>query len=80
MSRHARRFSREQRTAQVLLSAMPAVVLPISFLKKSIYTPRRTPRTLGYESASAFTKAFKKIMGCSPRQYSSGQNSFSIGE
>ena len=27
-------------------------------------------RSLGYESASAFTKAFKKMMGCSPRQYS----------
>lgn len=27
-------------------------------------------QSLGYESASAFTKAFKKIMGCSPRQYS----------
>ena len=26
-------------------------------------------QSLGYESASAFTKAFKKIMGCSPRQY-----------
>lgn len=24
-------------------------------------------RSLGYESASAFAKAFKKIMGCSPR-------------
>ena len=32
-------------------------------------------QSLGYESASAFTKAFKKIMGCSPRQYSRGQNS-----
>jgi AraC-like DNA-binding protein len=32
-------------------------------------------RSLGYESASAFTKAFKKIMGCSPRQYSRDQNS-----
>ena len=32
-------------------------------------------QSLGYESASAFTKAFKKIMGCSPRQYSHGQNS-----
>lgn len=31
--------------------------------------------SLGYKSASAFTKAFKKIMGCSPRQYSRGQNS-----
>ena len=34
-------------------------------------------QSLGYESASAFTKAFKKIMGCSPRQYSRGQNSVS---
>jgi AraC-like DNA-binding protein len=32
-------------------------------------------QSLGYESASAFTKAFKKVMGCSPRQYSRGQNS-----
>jgi AraC-like DNA-binding protein len=34
-------------------------------------------QSLGYESASAFTKAFKKIMGCSPRQYNRGQNSVS---
>jgi AraC-like DNA-binding protein len=34
-------------------------------------------RSLGYESASAFTRAFKKIMSCSPRQYSRGQNSVS---
>jgi AraC-like DNA-binding protein len=34
-------------------------------------------RSLGYESASAFTKAFKKIMGSSPRQYSRGRNSVS---
>jgi AraC-like DNA-binding protein len=31
-------------------------------------------RSLGYESASAFTKAFKKIMGCAPRRYVTGQN------
>ena len=34
-------------------------------------------QSLGYESASAFTKAFKKIMGCSPRQYSRRRNSVS---
>jgi AraC-like DNA-binding protein len=34
-------------------------------------------QSLGYQSASAFTKAFRKIMGCSPRQYSCGQNSVS---
>ena len=31
-------------------------------------------QSLGYESSSAFTKAFKKVMGCSPRQYSPGQS------
>jgi AraC-like DNA-binding protein len=36
-------------------------------------------RSLGYESASAFSKAFKKIMGCSPRQYGRSQNSNSPG-
>lgn len=34
-------------------------------------------QSLGYESGSAFTKAFKKIMGCSPREYSRSQNSIS---
>ena len=30
-------------------------------------------QSLGYESASAFTKAFKRSMGCSPRQYGHGE-------
>lgn len=30
--------------------------------------------SLGYESESAFSKAFKRVMGCSPRQYSRGRN------
>jgi AraC-like DNA-binding protein len=29
---------------------------------------------LGYESESAFSTAFKRVMGCSPRQYSRGRN------
>jgi len=36
--------------------------------------------TLGYESESAFGPAFKRVMGCSPRQYSRGQDSYSHGE
>jgi AraC-like DNA-binding protein len=38
--------------------------------------------SLGYESESAFSTAFKRVMGCSPRQYSRGQNaaSPSLGE
>jgi AraC-like DNA-binding protein len=31
--------------------------------------------SLGYESESAFSTAFKRVMGCSPRQYSRGGNS-----
>jgi AraC-like DNA-binding protein len=31
--------------------------------------------SLGYESESAFSTAFKRVMGCSPRQYSRGRNS-----
>jgi AraC-like DNA-binding protein len=30
--------------------------------------------SLGYESESAFSTAFKRVMGCSPRQYSRGKN------
>jgi AraC-like DNA-binding protein len=30
--------------------------------------------SLGYESESAFSTAFKRVMGCSPRQYSRGRN------
>ena len=30
--------------------------------------------SLGYESESAFSTAFKRMMGCSPRQYSGGRN------
>jgi AraC-like DNA-binding protein len=38
--------------------------------------------SLGYESESAFSTAFKRVMGCSPRQYSRGQTpaSSSYGE
>jgi AraC-like DNA-binding protein len=31
-------------------------------------------QSLGYESESAFSTAFKRVMGCSPRQYSRGQS------
>jgi AraC-like DNA-binding protein len=30
--------------------------------------------SLGYESESAFGKAFRREMGCSPRQWSRGSN------
>ena len=30
--------------------------------------------SLGYESESAFSTAFKRVMGCSPRQYGRGRN------
>jgi len=34
--------------------------------------------SLGYESESAFSTAFKRVMGCSPRQYSRGRTPASL--
>lgn len=34
--------------------------------------------SLGYESESAFSKAFKRVMGCSPRDYSRGRRPASL--
>ena len=34
--------------------------------------------SLGYESESAFSTAFKRVMGCSPRQYSRGRRPDSV--
>jgi AraC-like DNA-binding protein len=36
--------------------------------------------SLGYESESAFSTAFKRVMGCSPRQYSRDRNLVSHSE
>ena len=36
--------------------------------------------SLGYESEGAFSTAFKRIMGCSPRQYRRGRNPVSSSE
>ncbi len=35
--------------------------------------------SLGYESESAFSAAFRRVMGCSPRQYTHSQNDKSAG-
>lgn len=36
--------------------------------------------SLGYESEAAFSTAFKRVMGCSPRQYSRGQHAVSAAD
>ena len=36
--------------------------------------------SLGYESESAFSTAFKRVMNCSPRQYSRGRNPASLSQ
>ena len=36
--------------------------------------------SLGYESESAFSTAFKRVMGCSPRQYSRGRSQASASD
>ena len=35
-------------------------------------------QSLGYESESAFSTAFKRVMGCSPRQYSRGRGAVAL--
>jgi AraC-like DNA-binding protein len=44
-------------------------------LKNSDDSISRIAVSLGYESESAFGKAFKRVMGCSPKQYSHGSSS-----
>lgn len=41
-------------------------------LKRSAEPISRIAPSLGYESESAFGAAFKRVMGCSPRQYANG--------
>jgi len=36
--------------------------------------------SLGYDSESAFSTAFKRVMGCSPRQYARGGGTASLSE
>ncbi|MGA2098641.1 MAG: AraC family transcriptional regulator [Candidatus Acidiferrum sp.] len=38
----------------------------------------RMARSLGYESESAFSTAFKRVLGCSPRQYTRGRKPASL--
>ena len=40
----------------------------------------RIAQSLGYESESAFSTAFKRVMGCSPRQYSRNRDPASAGQ
>ena len=43
-------------------------------LKNSVDSISVISRSLGYESESAFSTAFKRVMGCSPRRYSRGRD------
>ena len=51
------------------------MVLAGDRLKNSDDSISRIAVSLGYESESAFGKAFKRVMGCSPKQYSHGSSS-----
>jgi AraC-like DNA-binding protein len=46
------------------------MLLPADRISNTRDSISEIAQSLGYESASAFTKAFKKILGCLPRQYS----------
>lgn len=45
------------------------MLLAAEQLKSSSGDLSTTAQSLGYQSASAFGKAFRRVMGCSPRQY-----------
>ncbi len=46
------------------------MMLAADMLMNSAHSVSSLAPTLGYESESAFSAAFKRIMGCSPREYS----------
>jgi AraC-like DNA-binding protein len=45
------------------------MLLAADRLKNSSDRLAAIAQSLGYESESAFGKAFRRVMGCSPRQY-----------
>src|SRR6202012_1737049 len=45
------------------------MLLAAESLKNTSETLSAIARSFGYESESAFGKAFRRVMGCSPRQY-----------
>jgi AraC-like DNA-binding protein len=45
------------------------MLLPPDRLKNSSDGLSAITQSLGYESESAFGKAFRRVIGCSPRQY-----------
>jgi len=45
------------------------MLLAADRLKNSLDKLSAIAQSLGYESESAFGKAFRRVMGCSPRQY-----------
>jgi AraC-like DNA-binding protein len=45
------------------------MLLAAARLKNSSGGLSAIAQSLGYESESAFSKAFRRVMGCSPRQY-----------
>jgi len=54
------------------------MVLAADRLKSSEDGLSAIAQSLGYESDSAFGKAFRRVMGCSPRQYLRSHPGFSL--
>lgn len=50
----------------------------VNFAKEQLNDPKKTiaeiASTVGFQSTQSFAKMFKKVVGCSPKQYVSGQN------
>jgi len=77
-STFALRFKETVGTAPIEYLTRWRMLLAADLLANTRDSISEIAQSLGYESASAFTKAFKKILNCSPRQYNRAQNSFSI--
>jgi len=61
-------------TCHVAVDATGRMLLAADRLSTSRDSISNISASLGYESESAFSTAFKRVMGCSPREYSRRRN------
>lgn len=73
-STFARRFKEKAGASPVDYLTRWRMLLAGDRMTKTSDSISQIAQSLGYESASAFAKAFRRNMGCSPRQYGHGGN------
>lgn len=73
-SAFAARFKEVTGTSAIDYLTRWRMMLACNLLKQTGQSLAQISAGLGYESESAFGKAFKRVIGCSPRQYAHGAN------